>query len=215
MPKALGRLHVLTDQVLQTRFSHLELARLAIQGGAEVIQFRQKTGSTRQLIETASAMRRLCQQMGAILIVNDRVDVALAAQAHGVHLGQDDFPLPLARDLLGPGAILGGSASSLEEARQCLAQGADYLGFGPVFATTSKDDAGPAGGLALLARVVQEIPLPVVAIGGIGPLNAPQVMATGAHGLAVISAVCCQDDPRAATQALIQAMASPAGGGHA
>ncbi|MBI5524126.1 MAG: thiamine phosphate synthase [Desulfarculus sp.] len=215
MPKAVGRLHVLTDQALQRRFSHLELARLAILGGADVIQFRQKGGSTRQMIETASAMRRLCEEMGAVLIVNDRLDVALAAKAHGAHLGQDDFPLPLARELLGPGAILGGSASSLEEARQCLAQGADYVGFGPVFATTSKDDAGPASGLGLLARVVQEIPLPVVAIGGIGPLNAPQVMATGVHGLAVISAVCCQEDPRAATQALRQAMASPAGGGHA
>jgi thiamine-phosphate pyrophosphorylase len=210
-----GLLHVLTDEVLQGRFSHLELARLAIAGGADTIQYRQKTGSTREMIQTATALRQLCDQAGVCFIVNDRVDVALASQAHGVHLGQDDFPLPLARQLLGPKAILGGSASSLEEARKCLAEGADYLGFGPVFATTSKADAGPASGLALLGRVVEEIGLPVVAIGGIDALNAPLVMAAGAQGVAVISAVCCQDDPAAAARALREALRSPAGGGHA
>ncbi len=215
MPRPVGRLHVLTDQVLQKRYSHLELARLAVAGGADTIQLRQKTGSTREMIDTARAMRQLCDQAGVVFIVNDRVDVALAAGAHGVHLGQDDFPLPLARQLLGPSAILGGSASSLKEARKCLAEGADYLGFGPVFATTSKDDAGPASGLALLARVVKEIALPVVAIGGINAGNAPQVMAAGAHGVAVISAVVCQEDPRAAARALDQALGYPAGGGHA
>ncbi|MFH1033020.1 MAG: thiamine phosphate synthase [Pseudomonadota bacterium] len=215
MPPPVGRLHVLTDQVLQTRFSHLELTRLAIAGGADTIQFRQKTGSTREMIEVATAMRQVCDQAGVVFIVNDRVDVALAAGAHGVHLGQDDFPLPLARQLLGPGAILGGSASSLEEANKCLAEGADYLGFGPVFATTSKADAGPASGLALLGRVAREIPLPVVAIGGIDALSAGLVMAAGARGVAVISAVCCQEDPAAAARALLGALRAPLGGGHA
>jgi len=215
MTRTVGRLHVLTDQALQGRFSHLDLARLAIQGGADTIQFRQKTGPTRQMIETARAMRQVCQEAGATLIVNDRVDVALAAGAHGVHLGQEDFPLPLARQMLGPQAILGGSASSLEEAKKCLAQGADYVGFGPVFPTSSKSDAGPVAGLILLGHVVEQIPLPVVAIGGIDAGNAPLVMAAGAHGVAVISAVCCQLDPAGATRQLRQALASPAGGGHA
>ena len=212
MARPVGRLHVLTDEVLQDRFSHLELARLAIAGGADTIQYRQKTGPTRQMIATATAMRQLCQEMGACFIVNDRLDVALACGAHGVHLGQDDFPLPLARQLLGPRAIIGGSAGNLEEARQCLAQGADYVGWGPVFATTSKDDAGPAGGLGLLAQAVAQIPLPLVAIGGIGAANAGQVMAAGAHGLAVISAVCCQADPAGAARDLLRAMGLGRGG---
>ncbi|CAO0823495.1 Thiamine-phosphate synthase [Desulfarculales bacterium] len=215
MSRSVGRLHVLTDQVLQTRFSHAELARLSIAGGADTIQLRQKAGSTREMIETARAMRHLCDQEGVAFIVNDRVDVALAAGAHGVHLGQDDFPLPLARQLLGPKSILGGSASDLAEARKCVAEGADYVGFGPIFATTSKADAGPAAGLALLGRVVEEIPLPVVGIGGIDALNAPLVIAVGAHGVAIISAVCCQDDPTAAARALSLALRTVAGGGHA
>lgn len=197
-----GRLHVLTDTVLQRHFSHVELAELALAGGADVIQFRQKTGSTREMIEQARAMRALCARAGAPLIVNDRLDVALAAEADGVHLGQDDFPLELARAILGPEKIIGGSAATMEEARLCLAQGADYVGFGPVFPTGSKADAGPVSGLAVLAAVAREIPLPIIAIGGVGAANAADVRAHGAHGLAVISAVCCRPDPAAAAREL-------------
>lgn len=202
MPKPIGRLHVLTDSVLQHRFSHLELAEMALAGGAEVIQYRRKAGSTREMIAEARAMAALCARAGAPLIVNDRLDVALAAGADGVHLGQDDFPLELARAILGPDKIIGGSAATMEEARLCLAQGADYVGFGPVFPTGSKDDAGPVSGLAVLARVAREITLPVIAIGGVGPANAAHVRAAGAHGLAVISAVCCRPDPAAAAREL-------------
>jgi thiamine-phosphate pyrophosphorylase len=201
-PKPVAGLHVLTDTVLQCRFSHLELAKLALAGGANVIQFRQKLGSTRQMIEQARAMRALCARSGAPLIVNDRLDVALAAEADGVHLGQDDFPLELARAILGPGQIIGGSAATIEEARLCLAQGVDYVGFGPLFPTGSKAGAGPVSGLEVLALVIREIPLPIVAIGGVGPANAAQVRAAGAKGLAVISAVCCHPDPAAAVREL-------------
>ncbi|MFZ7113009.1 MAG: thiamine phosphate synthase [Desulfatiglandales bacterium] len=202
----IGTLHVLTDVALQSRFSHVELTGLAIAGGADTIQFRQKTGSTRELIDMARQMRRLCEDAGVSFIVNDRVDVALAADAHGVHLGQDDFPIPLARKLLGPDWIIGGSASDLDEARICLSEGADYVGFGPVFPTTSKDDAGPVSGIALLKEVVESIPLPIVAIGGITVENAWEVMETGAKGIAVISAVCCRKDPTAAARALKEAL---------
>ena len=130
------------------------------------------------------------------------MDVAIASHADGVHLGQNDFPIPLARSLLGEEAIIGGSAGGMEEAHKCLLEGADYIGFGPVYFTTSKEDAGPAGGLDLLKQVVQEIPLPIVAIGGIARENTPRVMQTGVHGIAVISAVCCQKDPAEATQCL-------------
>ncbi len=200
--KRIGRLHVLTDTVLQKKFSHAELAQLAVAGGADAIQFRQKSGATKEMIGIAARIWSLCQKAGAACLVNDRVDVAIAARADGVHLGQEDFPIPLARDLLGKEAILGGSAGTLRQAETCLNEGADYIGFGPVFPTGSKEDAGPASGLDLLKKVVQEIPLPIVAIGGISRENLPQVMQTGVHGIAVISAVCCQGDPASATSAL-------------
>ena len=200
--KKMGRLHVLTDICLQTHFSHLELAELAIAGGADTIQFRQKDGATREMIRVAEQMQALCKRAGVTFIINDRVDVAIASHADGVHLGQDDFPIPLARKLLGEEAIIGGSAGSVEEARKCLQDGADYVGFGPVYPTTSKEDAGPAAGLGLLKQVVEAIPLPVIAIGGITADNTPPVIKAGAHGIAVISAVCCQNDPTEAALCL-------------
>jgi thiamine-phosphate pyrophosphorylase len=200
--KRIGRFHVLTDSCLQTQFSHLELAELAIAGGADTIQFREKSGETRQMIRVAEQMQALCKRAGVTFIINDRVDVAMASHADGVHLGQNDFPIPLARKLLGEEAIIGGSAGTLEEARNCLLEGADYIGFGPVYSTLSKEDAGPAGGLALLKQVVDEIPLPIIAIGGITRDNAPLVIQAGVHGMAVISAVCCQKDPMEAAKCL-------------
>ena len=200
--KKIGRFHVLTDTVLQCRLSHVELTELAIAGGADTIQFRQKGGATREMIRAAEQMQALCRKAGVTFVVNDRVDVAIASHADGVHLGQDDFPILLARKLLGAEAIIGGSASSLEEARECLLEGADYVGFGPVYATTSKEDAGRAGGLGLLKQIVEAIPLPIIAIGGITRDNMPPVMRAGVHGIAVISAVCCQEDPKEAAKCL-------------
>ncbi len=200
--KRIGRLHVLTDTTLQDRFSHLELARLAVQGGADLIQFRQKSGSTRSLVETARDMKAICEAAGAVFVVNDRIDVAMASDADGVHLGQDDFPIAVARDLLGPDRIVGGSASNLEEAVACVRDGADYVGFGPVFPTASKADAGPAGGLETLRSIADAVHAPVIAIGGIDEENAARVMDAGAHGIAVISAVCCRPDPGGAAAGL-------------
>jgi thiamine-phosphate pyrophosphorylase len=201
--KRIGRFHVITDTLLQTCHSHVQLAELAIAGGADTIQLREKGGSTRQMIRAAEQMQVLCRNAGATFIVNDRVDVAIASGADGVHLGQDDFPIPLARKLMGEKAIIGGSAGTMEEARKCLMEGADYIGFGPVYPTASKTDAAPAGGLDLLRHVVETIPLPIVAIGGITAANAPLVMKAGAYGIAVISAVCCQADPTEAARSLI------------
>ena len=113
----IGRLHLLTDVVLQSRFSHEELARLGIAGGADTIQLREKGGSTRRMIEVAKSMAAVCRQAGVPLIVNDRIDVAIACDADGVHLGQSDFPIPLARKLLGKDKLIGGSAATLEEAQ--------------------------------------------------------------------------------------------------
>jgi thiamine-phosphate pyrophosphorylase len=206
MMKQIGKLHILTDTVLQSRFSHMEITRLAIAGGADTIQYRQKSGSTREMIEVARNMKQLCSEAGVTFIVNDRLDVAIAAEADGVHLGQDDFPIPMARELLGEGRIIGGSAATLDEARKCLSEGAHYVGFGPVYPTSSKDDAGPVSGIDTLKQVAAIIPLPIIAIGGVGTENIPDVMRAGAHGIAVISAVCCQDDPEEATRALYQAL---------
>ena len=204
--KKIGKLHLLTDVVLQSRFSHEELARLGIAGGADTIQLREKGGSTRRMIEVATLMGAVCREAGVPLIVNDRIDVAIAADADGVHLGQSDFPIPLARRLLGEGKIIGGSAATLDEAKICLAEGADYVGFGPVYPTGSKQDAGPVSGTELLREVVETIPLPIIAIGGITADKVYEVMNAGAHGIAVISAVCCQSDPEEATKALREAL---------
>lgn len=200
--KKIGTLHVLTDTVLQSRHTHAELARMAVAGGADTVQYRQKSGGTRGMIETARAMRNICAASGVPLIVNDRVDVALAAEANGVHLGQDDFPVALARNLLGAGRVIGVSAGNLDEARQSIADGADYVGFGPIFPTGSKSDAGEAQGLEALADFARAVRAPVIAIGGIGAGNAAGVVRSGAHGIAVISAVCCQADPEAAIRNL-------------
>jgi thiamine-phosphate pyrophosphorylase len=200
--KRIGRFHVLTDICLQSRFSHVELAKLAIAGGADTIQFRQKEGATRQMIRVAEEMRDLCQRAGVTFIINDRVDVAIASHADGVHLGRDDFPIPLARKLLGEKAIIGGSAGTVEEAQKCRLEGADYIGFGPVYPTTSKEDAGPAAGLGSLKQIVESIPLPIIAIGGIAVNNASPLIQAGVHGIAVISAVCCQQDPAEAARCL-------------
>jgi len=214
--KQIGRLHVLTDIVLQSRFSHFELARMAIKGGADTIQFRQKLGATREMIEIVRQLKQLCLDSGVTLIVNDRVDIAIATDANGVHLGQDDFPILLARKLLGESRIIGGSAASLEEAQKCLAEGTDYIGFGPVYPTTSKADADPVTGIKLLKQAVEIIPLPIIAIGGISADNTPEVIRAGAQGIAVISAVCCQENPEQATRALYNALQTePLKGNHA
>lgn len=202
MMKPIGKFHVLTDTVVQNRFSHLEIARMALRGGADTIQFRQKSGSTRKMIQMARQLKRLCGDHGVPFIVNDRIDVAIASEADGVHLGQDDFPIPLARKLLGKEKIIGGSAANLEEARRCVSEGADYIGFGPVYPTTSKPDASPATGIELLQKVVQAVNLPIIAIGGVNAANTRQVIKAGAYGIAVIAAVCCQENPEQAARAL-------------
>jgi thiamine-phosphate pyrophosphorylase len=204
--KRIGRLHVLTDVMLQSRYSHVELARLAIAGGADTIQYREKQGATRQMITTARQMKHLCTDSGVVFIVNDRVDVAIASDADGVHLGQGDYPIPLARKLLGEDRIIGGSALSLKQARKCLEEGADYIGFGPVYPTASKPDTAPPTGIPILKQVVAAVPSPIIAIGGITAGRTAEVIHAGAYGIAVISAVCYQEDPKEATRALLGAL---------
>ena len=199
----IGCLHVLTETVLQGRFTHLDLVDLAIRGGADTIQYREKKAETREMIEIARALQAVCKDAGVPLIVNDRVDVAYAAKTDGVHVGQDDFPVADARQLLGDGPIIGVSAGTIEEALEGIDDGADYIGFGPIYETGSKADAGDAQGLERLSALVEAVDVPVIAIGGISAATAEDVIRAGAHGVAVISAVCCQKDPTAAATELI------------
>lgn len=161
--------------------------KAALAAGVRVVQYRDKEADTRTLYEEACLLRELCR--GVLFLVNDRVDVALAVEADGVHLGQQDLPCPVARRLLGPDKIIGVTVSSLAEARQAVLDGADYLGVSPIFPTCTKPDAGASCGLELLRQIRAEVSLPLIAIGGITLANAPQVVAAGADGLCAISAV--------------------------
>lgn len=199
--RPIGRLHVLTDTKIQARYSHVDIARLAIEAGADVIQLRDKELSTKELLRVGEAIKILCQESNVTFIVNDRVDVALALEADGVHLGQDDMPIAMARKLLRD-KIIGGSAGDLLELQNCLSQGADYIGFGPIFPTTTKPDAGPSIGIHALLEAVKHSRVPIIAIGGIAIHNVGEVMATGAYGIAVISCVAKSEDPRAVVRAL-------------
>jgi len=200
----IGKLHVITDTTVQQRFSHIELAELAIAGGADSIQFRDKGSGTRAIIETAKAIRALCRQSGTTFIINDRVDIALAVEADGVHLGQRDLPIGEARRLLGGSKLIGGTASSPADAKRVERAGADYIGFGHIYRTSSKDKPDSPKGLDMLGRVCKTVSVPVVAIGGIDATNIDGVVAAGAWGVAVIGAVCKAANPQAATIELIE-----------
>ncbi len=202
--KNIGVLHVITDTTLQTRFSHQQLTELAIQGGADTIQFRQKYGTTRELIETAQQMKEICTKHNVPLIVNDRADIALAAQADGTHFGQNDMPVSIGRQVLSTETVIGASARTEEKILEAISQGADYIGYGPIYQTSSKTDAETPKGLERLSLICHLAACPVIAIGGITIDTAAEVISAGAHGIAVISAVCGQKDPFAATQNLIQ-----------
>lgn len=198
--------HVLTDQQWSRGRDVLTVAAEALAGGATVIQLRNKTASTRVLVEEGLALRALTRERGALLIVNDRIDVALAVEADGAHVGQDDMPVPQARRLLGPNGILGVSAANRQEAEEAIAEGADYLGVGPIFPSLGKVDAGPATGVHLLTELASCATIPLVAIGGITTENATEVMQAGASGVAVITAVVYAEDIQAAARQLRQAV---------
>lgn len=196
------RLHVLTDHQWSRGRDLLTVAAAALDGGATVIQLRNKIASVRVLLEEGLALRTLTRERGALLIVNDRIDVALAVDADGAHVGQEDMPAAFARQLLGPERILGVSAATSEEAQAAIAGGADYLGVGPIFPSIGKIDAGPATGIALLSELASRSPIPLVAIGGITVENAAHVMRAGATGVAVITAIVAADDIAAASRQL-------------
>ncbi len=201
--KNIGVLHVITDTTLQSQFTHAELAELAIEGGADTVQFRQKHGTTRELVAIAQQMQTVCTRHSVPLIVNDRADIALAVGATGTHFGQDDMPVSIGRRILPTEAIIGASARTEEKILEAITEGADYIGFGPIYGTFSKPDAEAAKGLERLRRMCDIAACPVIAIGGISVETAGEVIQAGAHGIAVISAVCAHSEPNIATQALL------------
>lgn len=185
----LPRVYPLTDVQL-SGLSHAEQVRLLSRGGATLVQLREKEMSPKEFYEQAQAAVAMADQCGAWLIINDRVDVALAVGANGVHLGQDDLPPEAARKLLGEQAIVGYSTHNVEQAIEASKLPIDYLAIGPIFATATKGDTAPVFGLAGLRAVRQAIgDFPLVAIGGITPANAPDVIDAGADSVAVISAL--------------------------
>lgn len=199
-------LHVLTDTSLQHRFSHAQLAALAARGGADVVQLRAKSASTRQFLEWGLEAKDVCRQHRCVFLINDRVDVALAIEADGVHLGQDDMPVAVARTLLGPDAIIGNSVHDVAELRRAEEDGASYVAFGPMYRTRTKVDADKVKALHELAALCDASTLPVIAIGGIGPTQVPELLAAGAAGVAVISAICLDPEPLQATRAFVRAL---------
>ncbi|MEZ4647240.1 MAG: thiamine phosphate synthase [Candidatus Eisenbacteria bacterium] len=211
----LGPIYVITDTSVQSRYSHAELVAAALAGGADVVQLRMKfaaTGesgartasavgpSTREIVDVARTCAALCRRVHVPFLVNDRVDVAWTVDADGVHLGDDDLPLPSARSLLGPHRILGASADSIGDVLARAREGADYCGVGPVFPTSTKSDTGPVLGLDGLAAVVAASPIPLVAIGGITLDRIHDVARTGVAAVAIVSAICAAESPESATR---------------
>ncbi len=182
-------LYLVTDAGLSAGRSTLEVVEAGIRGGVTVVQYREKNASTRQMIEEGRELRALCRRHSVPFIVNDRVDVALAVNADGVHVGQEDMPAALARRLVGPGRLVGVSVENIDQARQAQAEGADYVGASPIFATPTKPDAPPPMGIEGLRALARLCQIPVVAIGGINTDNAAEVLQAGAAGIAVVSAI--------------------------
>jgi thiamine-phosphate pyrophosphorylase len=203
---------VITDPGLAPGRDHVTIAAAALAGGADMIQLRDKTGSLRDLLPQARAVRELCRSRGALFIVNDRVDLALAADADGAHVGQEDLPAASARRLLGPRRLLGVSTHSLAQAEAARQAGADYIGFGPMFATGTKDTGYEPRGLNALRGIRRAVSLPILAIGGITLENATLVIEAGAAAPAVISAVVAAADISAAAAAFRQRVAAAKAG---
>jgi thiamine-phosphate pyrophosphorylase len=194
--------YLVTDQPLRRGRDLVDVALAAVRGGASVVQLREKHLSTREMVERGRALKAALAPLGVPLLINDRVDVALAVDAHGAHLGQSDMHWRDARALLGPDKLLGLTIDHMHEVLDARDADVDYLGVGPVFATATKDNPAPTWGPEKLAEAVRAAAQPVAAIGGINQSNAARAMAANPAGIAVISAVCSAPDPEAAAREL-------------
>lgn len=202
MPERIARLHVVTPPGLGGNDLATTLA--LVQAGAPLVQVRTKGVDDRVRLEAATTVLHTARTAGAMCLVNDRVDIALAVGAHGVHVGADDLPVGVARRLLGPDAVVGATCRNVEAARRAEGEGASYLGVGPVFATLTKaglpEPMGPRG----VERIAAAVGIPVIAIAGVTADNASSVIDAGAWGLAVVGAVYGSDDPVASVRELME-----------
>lgn len=192
------RLIVITDRRLADPRDVTEIVAEALQAGALAVQLREKAQPPRDVLPLARRLRADTRRHGALFFVNDRLDIALAAEADGVHLGSHDLPVRAAREVAPPGFLIGYSADEVHEARRAVRDGADYIGCGTIYPTGTKPDAGTVTGIEGLRRVARAINAPVVGIGGVTPARAPAVIAAGAVGCAAIGAVMGAANPRRA-----------------
>lgn len=200
-------LYLVTDRELCGETGVVETVLQAVAGGVRVVQLREKALDTRRFIETATLLKLALTPLRVPLLINDRVDVALASGADGVHIGQSDMPYDKARALLGPDAIIGLSVETQEQVNEAKRLDVDYLGISPVFATTTKKDAAAPWGLEGVRRIRLVTNHLLVGIGGIHAENAADVLMAGADGVAVVSAICGTPSPRSASEALRKAIA--------
>jgi len=201
-------LYLVSDRKQTRGRSLLWVLEEALAGGVRAVQLREKDLGGKELFRLAEQTRELCERYHAALLINDRVDVALAVDAAGVQLGKASLPLEAARTLLGPHKLIGASIHSLDEARAIERRGADFVLFGPVYFTPSKASFGAPQGLGALAEIVEAVSLPVYAIGGIAADNVAAVRRLGVSGVALISAIIGAADPKAASQTLIKLLRS-------
>jgi thiamine-phosphate pyrophosphorylase len=201
-------LYLVTDRGLARGRAMLDIVRAAVQGGVTCVQLREKTCSTREFIEEALAVKEFLRSRGVPLIINDRVDVALAVGADGVHLGQKDMPLDVARAIVTDTMLIGISAESLADAVAAQQGGADYLGVSPIFATPTKTDAAAPLGLEGLQIIRRAVHIPLVGIGGLNRQTTAAVVRCGADGVAVVSAIVAAEDPEQAARELVQVIRS-------
>lgn len=199
------RLIVITDRSLADPGDVIEIVADALRAGARTVQLREKALPPRDVLPLAHRLRADTRRHGALFFVNDRLDLALAVQADGVHLGPDDLSVRAAREIAPPGFLIGYSADQVEEARRAVRDGADYIGCGTVYPTGTKPDAGRETGIEGLRRVARAINAPVVGIGGVTPARAPAVIAAGAVGCAAVAAVMAAANPRRAVTDFLRA----------
>ena len=195
-------LYLVTDRGLSRWRTTLQIVAAAVAGGVTCVQLREKTCSTREFIEQARSVQSFLKSRGIPLIINDRIDVALAVKADGVHLGQNDMPIETARGILKDSMFIGISAETLENAVDAEKCGADYIGVGPIFPTNTKADAAEPLGPEGFLEIRKAVKIPLVAIGGLKKENAAAIVRNGAEGIAVVSAIVSADDPEKAAREL-------------
>ena len=201
-------LYLITDPHLCARLGVEQTVDAAVKGGATMVQLRDKHASTEERVALASRLKPICTSHGAVLVINDDVEAAHISDVDGVHIGQGDMDVALARQTIGPDKIVGLSVETVTAARQVSDGLADYVGISPVYATPTKQDHKPPIGFDGLAEICAASPVYSVAVGGLKLADCHDVLATGVHGMAVVSAICGQDDPYAASLALAQSLAS-------